>query len=232
MEPIVEGFHEPATPEYIFVAGGKDDSGSYLWHRWDHDKSVAIPVHQTAFTGVLSKIVVFWKLYKNQKNYKMDISFKANGRTYVFRSGVETSFTRGLILALRSMEEPGRPVTLMVQPGEDEKIVFCQVNFADTQEKIKFEWDSKARLFEIIQMLQDALGQKVQTWEEVQIGKNPEPQREQQGNTEPPPQRETLENSAQRPLSPMPTEAPERNTNFRDDSQNKNNGPEDDDIPF
>lgn len=145
------GFNEPPTPTYVYVR----NEGEYLWYFYDVEKQQATPIHQRALTGTIVDLRLTAKDFKGKENIKLDVWVNAD-KLYVVRSGLETVFSRTMLLALAqlTLEQLRQVVIISVQAGEN--CCFGRVYIND--EPIKTEWDAKADVFKMIKTIQDRLG--------------------------------------------------------------------------
>lgn len=159
----------PDTVTYLFIGESEGEMGTSPWYKYDfeNDRQIAIP--EDALTGYLTSLVVVRKTFKDKTNYKLNIHISADHK-YVIRTGVGTTFSRGLILSLKKLVETAspevfsQPITLSVKRGsEDSKTAFCSI--FHNSEKVFPDWDGEISLAPLIADLQKALGQVVQTRE-------------------------------------------------------------------
>jgi hypothetical protein len=147
------GLGAPPNPQYIFV-GNEPELG--LWYfLGENNKKNYIP--QKALTGTIKSLEIVHREYKNQQHLKLDITMECD-RTYVIRSGFSTVFSKGLLLALNTLNpsEFAQPLTIAVAPG-DENVVFCRVYDADTKKPLSSVWDADADFVSILARIQSHL---------------------------------------------------------------------------
>lgn len=164
------GFGPLPVPQYLFV-GGKDDAsdeGEYLWYSLDFsNNSKKIPIHTPALTGLLTGIKMVNKPHKGDDVIKVDVSISAD-RKYVIRTGIDTIFGRGLLLALELFENiKDIPVTICVTPGDEKNVIYASVYNAETEEVVKFDWDKSKKLSPIVNTLRVRLGHEAQDIKQV-----------------------------------------------------------------
>jgi len=169
MSEVKMGLGAPPDPIYLFVAESVDDDGNpQPWHLFDHDAKKQIPVKERALTGILTGVrMKMGPEFKGKAPVKLQLSFDAGEQPYVVQSGVDTTFTRGVLLALELVDDFSRPLTLVVANGGD-KVVFGRLHRGETKERIKVIWDKERKIFPLAQKIQTKLGQRAQSWEEVQ----------------------------------------------------------------
>lgn len=165
----------PEKITYLFIGESEDDLGKYPWYEFNHDTGKKIPVHEDSITGYIYNIVTHKKVSNNSKfapGYKTDVHILADHK-YVLRSGANTTFSRGFLLSLDHLytqygdEIFSTALTISVKQGE-EKSVFCGVFDPQTGDKVFPKWDASSSLFPLVQKMQGALGQVVQTKEMVE----------------------------------------------------------------
>jgi len=166
MSEVKLGLGESPDPVFLFVGESVDEQGNvYPWHLYDHDQKKQIPVKEKALTGTITGLRMSIKTFKEKQNTKLDINIMAD-KPYVIRTGVDTTFARGILLAMEIIDDFSLPYTLVVANG-GEKVVFGRLHRA-SGERIKVIWDKERKLFPLATKLQERLGQRPQTWAEVQ----------------------------------------------------------------
>lgn len=177
MSEVKLGLGESPDPVFLFVGESMDEQGNvYPWHLYDHNAKVQVPVKQKALTGTVTGLRMCIKTFKEKQNVKLDINVMAD-KPYVIRSGIDTTFARGILSALEIVDDFSQPLTVVVANG-GEKVVFARLHRADGQ-RIKFVWDKERKLFPLVNRLQEKLGQHPQTWAEVQATEQQAPLNEE-----------------------------------------------------
>ncbi len=160
------GLGESPDPVYLFVAESVDEQGNvHPWHLYDHDAKMQIPVKQRALTGVVTNLRMSMKTFKDKKNVKLDISLMAD-KPYVVRSGIDTTFARGILLAMEMIDDFTDPITIVVANG-GEKVVFGRIHRTDGQ-RVKVAWDKERKMLPLVNKIQKRLFLEPQTWADVQ----------------------------------------------------------------
>lgn len=79
-------------------------------------------------TGIVEKLEIEEKEYKGKPEFKVNLHIKAD-RNYVIQSGLETLFAKGLIYTLSKLPIAAftQPITIAVEPGDTEQVLFCRV---------------------------------------------------------------------------------------------------------
>jgi hypothetical protein len=169
MSDMKMGLGAPPDPIYLYVAESVDEQGNpHPWHMFDHDAKKQIPIKERALTGVVSGLrMKMGPEFKGKKPVKLQIQIETGEQPYVVQSGVDTTFTRGVLLALDMVEDLTQPLMLVVANG-GEKVVFGRIHYANNRQRIQVMWDKERKIFPMVQKLQTKLGMKTQTWEDVQ----------------------------------------------------------------
>lgn len=164
-----EGLMHSPEPNYLHVDLGKDDDGvPYPWHLYDYDSDRQIPVYEPALRGRLTEIKIRKGVYKNKEHFKVVFKVVSGATVWFIRTGVETTFARGVLLSLNEISptfEHNPEFVFYAKPGDT--AVYGSVYFAETMDLVPKEWDAEIQLLPIIQSLQAALGQEPQTLEQV-----------------------------------------------------------------
>ncbi len=126
------GFHAPLTRLYVFIK----NEGNALWYYLDDGHKVYI--QESALTGTLKRFEVKEATTSFGSEVKADFEVIAD-RRYVLRSGVDTAFTKGMLMTLASLsdEQLKRPITLELKPGEERNNVLVSARDPESFEPIK-----------------------------------------------------------------------------------------------
>ena len=158
------GFCDLPILRYIFI-GGTENEGEVksAWYYLGADsKQVGIP--EFGLRGILTALKIKKTEFKGKANFKLDIFVQAD-KPYAIRSGINTTFSRGIVLALyQYLTDTGdlsEPFTFGVQQGEDAKVVFSSL-FNHQNTRVKFEWDKECTLGGFVYKIQEALGQDLE----------------------------------------------------------------------
>jgi len=119
------GFGHSPKPRYLYANRQYPDC---LWYFWDGAKKEHEPIQFQALTGIVEKLEVEEKEYKGKPEFKVNLHIKAD-RNYVIQSGYETLFAKGLVYTLSKLPVTSfnKPVTIAVEPGDTEQVLFCRV---------------------------------------------------------------------------------------------------------
>lgn len=171
MSEVKMGLGGAPDPIYLHVSESIDEGGEvHPWHMWDGKKQ--IPVKDRSLTGILSNIrLKLGPEFKGKKPVKIQFRVDTGSQPYVIQCGVETTFTRGMLLALDTVDDLSQPLMFVVANG-GEKVVFARLHLAANSERVKIMWDKERKLFPLVQKLQQKLGLRAQTWEDVQATGN------------------------------------------------------------
>lgn len=166
----MEGLGPSPEPNYLHVDLGKiEETGQvYPRHFYDPDSDKATPVFEPALTGRLVDIRLRKGVYKGKEFFKAMYKIISGRTTWFIRSGVDTTFSRGILLSLNEIINvlEHKPELIFYAKAGD-SAVYGSVYFAETGDIVPKEWDKNAQLLPIVQKIQEALGQEVQTIAQV-----------------------------------------------------------------
>ena len=119
------GFGHSPKPRYIYA---NRQYAECLWYFWDGAKKEHEPILFQALTGIVEKLEIEEKQYKGKPEVKVNLHIKAD-RNYVIQSGYETLFAKGLVYTLSKLPVTSfnKPITIAVEPGDTEQVLFCRV---------------------------------------------------------------------------------------------------------
>lgn len=165
-EEVRMGLGSAPDPVYLHVSESIGEDGEvHPWHVWDGKKQ--IPVKERSLTGVLSNIrLKLGPEFRGKKPVKIQLRVDTGSQPYVLQAGVETTFARGMLLSLDMVDDLSRPLMFVVANG-GEKVVFARLHLAPSGERVKIMWDKERKLFPLVQKLQQKIGQKAQTWDDI-----------------------------------------------------------------
>ena len=115
------GFGSEPKPEFVFVSNEEDS----LWHHWDKAEEKRVPIKETALTGRITDAQMFVKEFKGKPQPKLNLSIEAD-RAYIVTSGLDSTFSRGLLFAINQYEgelTTNTVVTLSVRGGEEKTVL-------------------------------------------------------------------------------------------------------------
>jgi len=151
------GLCNPPEPVYIYVKQTEINGETSLWYQYDSDAQKQHPVKERGLAGYLSELRVTVKEYKGKENHKLDIVVHAD-QVYVIRSGLETNFSKILLLELSGVTDFKKPLIFGVAAGE-ENVVFARLYDAATKVRFKTQWNPDANWLDLISQIQQRLGQ-------------------------------------------------------------------------
>ena len=123
--PVTLGFGHPPKPRYIYANRQYSDC---LWYFWNGAKSEHEPIAHQALTGLIEKLEIETKEFRGKPDPKVNLSIRAD-RPYIIQAGFDTLFAKGLLYTLSRLpaEAFRQPVTIAVEPGETEQVLFCRI---------------------------------------------------------------------------------------------------------
>jgi hypothetical protein len=123
------GFGHPPKARFIFANRQYNDC---LWYFWLGDKNTHEPIEHTALTGTIEKLEIEEKTFRGKPDPKVNLHIRAD-RPYVIQAGFDTLFAKGLLFSLDALSkgELSGVVTIAVEPGETEQVLFCRVYVGD-----------------------------------------------------------------------------------------------------
>jgi hypothetical protein len=125
-EPTIAlGFGHPPKARYIYANRQYPDC---LWYFWNGGKNVHEPIETNALTGFIEKLEIEEKEFRGKPDPKINLYIRAD-RPYVIQSGVDTLFAKGLLFTLSKLpiEAFRKPITIAVEAGETEQVLFCRI---------------------------------------------------------------------------------------------------------
>jgi hypothetical protein len=159
------GFHPPLTRLYVFIK----NEGNALWYYLEDGQKRYIP--ETALTGTLKRLDIKESETSFKTELKADFEIVAD-RRYVLRSGIETAFTKGMLMVIAALsdERLGAPITLELKAGDEKGNVLVSARDPETFEPIRTgSWEKNTDWNALMNHAIARLGGEVQP--------SPEPQR-------------------------------------------------------
>jgi hypothetical protein len=142
--PPALGLVELPRTQYLYVGreGGKDDTS--CWYRRKDDQNIL--VHSDGLAGYLIGLESHTTTYKEEDKIKLRILMRCGSQTYCIQSGMNSVFSRGILLGLNEIEDIPSVITIGVRPSkEEEKVVFGSLFL--NQQPIKTTWDKSIDCF-------------------------------------------------------------------------------------
>lgn len=159
------GLHDIETATYLFISNELTPEGRYGWYTLTEGENGAANkklVVQRALTGKLEKLEVKdveVKAGKKVENKtKLDVHIKAGNDKYIIRTGLDTTFYKGLLLKLDALtdEQIAGLITITATPSVDsDKVVFAGVRAHE--ENIRADWQPEADFLGIINQVNETL---------------------------------------------------------------------------
>jgi hypothetical protein len=125
------GFNHPPKPRYVYANRQYSDC---LWYFWNGGKNEHEPIAIHALTGAIEKLEIESKEFRGKPDVKLNLHIWGD-RPYVVQSGFDTLFAKGLLWSLDQLSNLAAQsvVTIAVEPGETEQVLFCRVYGPDGQ---------------------------------------------------------------------------------------------------
>lgn len=119
------GFGTPPKPRYLYANRQYPDC---LWYFWNGGDNKHEPIAHTALTGTIEKLEIETKEFRGKADPKVNLTIRAD-RTYIIQAGLDTLFAKGLLYALTKIPRDAlqKPITIAVEPGETEQVLFCRI---------------------------------------------------------------------------------------------------------
>ncbi|MGL5061904.1 MAG: hypothetical protein ACRC62_18190 [Microcoleus sp.] len=119
------GFGHPPKPRYIYANRQYSDC---LWYHWNGAKNEHEPIDYHALTGTIEKLEIESKEFRGKPDPKVNLHIRAD-RLYVIQAGFDTLFAKGLLFTLSKLPAAAfkSPITIAVEPGETEQVLFCRI---------------------------------------------------------------------------------------------------------
>ncbi len=162
------GLHDIETPIYLFISNESTPEGRFPWYtlaEGENGQTAKKYISQKALTGKLEKLELKEVEVKAGKKVeaknKLDIHLKAGSDKYIIRTGLDTTFYKGLLLKLKALTETQLAglITITANPSTDsDKVVFAGIRLED--EAVRAEWLPEANFSEIIQNINSSLSRK------------------------------------------------------------------------
>lgn len=122
---VTLGFGHPPKPRYIYANRQYSDC---LWYFWNGADNQHEPIAHTALTGTIEKLEIETKEFRGKPDQKVNLTIRAD-RTYIIQAGADTLFAKGLLFTLSKLPHQAfqQPITIAVEPGETEQVLFCRI---------------------------------------------------------------------------------------------------------
>jgi hypothetical protein len=114
-----------APKNQVYVFCNRKNGG--LWYTLSEQNKPVI-IEQPALTGYIRKIDFKETVRRNEKSHKLHCYVEAD-KNYILESGHDSLFSKGLLSAIAAAYplDLREPVTIEVQPADNESVLFCNV---------------------------------------------------------------------------------------------------------
>lgn len=167
--PLKLGFGNPPGKVYVFVGGDVDDETkeTYSWYQFNYQAKTRIPIHSSALIGYVKGVRITPKKYKGKWGYKLDLNVVAD-EDYVIRSGLNTSFSKGIVHSLSLVDDFSKPLAILAVKGDEDKVVFGNLMDVETKKAYIFEGERSEKLGPLVFELQKKLDCQIQSFELIE----------------------------------------------------------------
>ena len=142
------GFTKPPNQAYDKILFVNNCQG-YPWS-WVNNE----PCKEVALEGKVVGLQIRQSEYKDKVSEKLHLLIKDDEFTYCIRCGLETVFSRGLLLSLRVCLSQQADCQIIISPKvseRDARVIFC--NLWANKQRIKIDWDKDCNLYSLAQEL-------------------------------------------------------------------------------
>ncbi len=163
------GLHNVETATYLFISNEPTPEGRFGWYTLGEDENgqaVKKYVPQRALTGTLEQLElkeVTVKAGKKEENkIKLDVHIQAGSDKYIIRTGLDTTFYKGLLLKLNALtsNQLQSLLTITATPSVDsDKVVFAGIRI--NNESIKADWEPDADFPAMVESINERLSEFV-----------------------------------------------------------------------
>ena len=142
------GFTKPPNQAYDKILFVNNCQG-YPWSWLDN-----VPCKELALEGKVVGLQIRQSEYKDKVSKKLHLLLQDDEVTYCIRNGLETVFSRGLLLSLRVCLSQQADCQIIISPKvseRDSRVIFC--NLWANKQRIKIDWDKDINLYSLAQEL-------------------------------------------------------------------------------
>ena len=142
------GFTKPPNQAYDKILFVNNCQG-YPWSWPDN-----VPCKEVALEGKPVGLQIRQSEYKDKVSEKLHLLLQDDEFTYCVRCGLETVFSRGLLLSLRVCLSQQADCPIIISPKVSERdapVIFC--NLWANNQRVKIEWDKDINLYDLAQEL-------------------------------------------------------------------------------
>jgi hypothetical protein len=141
------------APKPIFVYCNR--SNHCLWYTLSEDSQRTVqPILQDALTGIVTKIEPVEATRRGKTVEKLHVHVKVDSqRKYILEAGLDSIFAKGLLytLSLIPVEKLKLPITIAVEAGETDEVLFCKIYNPVTGEMAFAPWDASTQWDQVLQ---------------------------------------------------------------------------------
>ena len=142
------GFTKPPNQAYDKILFVNNCQG-YPWSWPDN-----VPCKEVALEGKPIGLQIRQSEYKDKVSEKLHLLLQDDECTYCIRCGLETVFSRGLLLSLRVCLSQQADCPIIISPKvseRDDRVIFC--NLWANKQRIKIDWDKDINLYDLAKEL-------------------------------------------------------------------------------
>lgn len=142
------GFVKPPNQAYDKILFVNNCQG-YPWSWPDN-----VPCKEVALEGKVVGLQIRQSEYKDKVSEKLHLLLRDDEFTYCVRCGLETVFSRGLLLSLRVCLSQQADCQVIISPKvseRDSRVIFC--NLWANNQRVKIDWDKDINLYSLAQDL-------------------------------------------------------------------------------
>jgi hypothetical protein len=111
-----------------------------LWYFWNGEAGGAEIISAPALTGYARQLDIKVGEYKGKPTHNLELLMDCGPQSYILTAGLQSTFSRGLLLALGMLTRKHfqGPITVAPRAGDEEKVLLCSVWAGKNY--VKHEW--------------------------------------------------------------------------------------------